>query len=128
MARFVKGDPRINRAGRTSAAADIAETARDLSAEFPNAALSESRLLKTAASLLYRGEHCSNPDIAHKCITEARRIIAGLRRGRAVVAAARAPKLSGLPTVAELIITRDEEKRISSHPKGSGGARVRQPA
>jgi hypothetical protein len=126
---FTKNDPRINRKGRLPASVHIAATFKDISADFPDLAPSERKLLHVAATLLFRGESCKDNAVAHRCCGEARKILAGLRRSRAVTAVAKAPKLSGLPSVAELIISRDEEKqRASSRAKGSAARSVRQPA
>jgi hypothetical protein len=94
---FRKNDPRINRTGRPPAAMHIAATFKDLAADFPNLAPHETALLRSAAGLLFRAEHCRDAAVAHRCLSEARRTIAGLRARRAAVAAA-APKPPELST------------------------------
>jgi hypothetical protein len=83
---FKPGDAHINRRGRLPASTHIAATYRDLAADFPDPAPHEAALLRSAATLLYRGERCRDSAVAHRCVTEARKIISGLQTRRAVKA------------------------------------------
>jgi hypothetical protein len=86
MGCFTKNDQRINRKGRLPASTHIAATFADLVIDFPDPAPSERKLLHVAATLLFRGESCKDNAVAHRCIGEARKIIAGLRSRRAAAA------------------------------------------
>jgi hypothetical protein len=83
---FAKNDPNINRKGRPLVSQIIGAVYRDLAVEFPDLAPPEAALLRIAATLLYRGERCRDSGTAHKCATEARKIISTLRAWRAAAA------------------------------------------
>jgi hypothetical protein len=97
---FKPGDPNINRRGRPLVSLQIAATYRDLAADFPDLASHEAALLRVAAALLYRGEKCRESAVAHRCVTEARKIIAGLQVRRA--AALKAKPVAHVPIRDEL--------------------------
>jgi hypothetical protein len=97
---FKLGDPNINRAGRPLTRLRITAVFEDLAVEFPDLAPHEAALLRVAAALLYRGEKCRDSAVAHRCVTEARKIIAGLQVRRA--AALKAKPVAHVPIRDEL--------------------------
>jgi hypothetical protein len=99
---FKLGDPNINRAGRPLTRLRIAALFEDLAVEFPDLAPHEAALLRVSAALLYRGEKCRDSAVAHRCVTEARKIIAGLQVRRAAALKAAKPPTAHVPMRDEL--------------------------